>query len=240
MFLDNKKLNGDVSRRRRLIGPESKLSWYAFYRTVRFAESDFKFHHHGQSEKEMQTSEINQLFENFKNLNNAERWKVPFPMGVFGTLREGQGNNHRMYRGKIARHQKAFLPNFIARSLSILFNKDSVAPFEVFFYPNQKEWNKMIPSVDSLEGFSPEYHDGDFIDENTEADARMGYHRTLVWLHLLPEDYDHPIYHQDLWGRRDLKIPSEEWNQYEKIPCWVYSSISQNVLAKTTQTLIWG
>jgi hypothetical protein len=28
---------GDVSRRRRLIGPVSKLRWYAHYRALRFA-----------------------------------------------------------------------------------------------------------------------------------------------------------------------------------------------------------
>jgi hypothetical protein len=28
---------GDVSRRRRLIGPPAKLLWYARYRTLRFA-----------------------------------------------------------------------------------------------------------------------------------------------------------------------------------------------------------
>ena len=41
----NKK--GDVSRRRRLVGPPAKIAWYAFCRALRFAVSDFRQHHHG-------------------------------------------------------------------------------------------------------------------------------------------------------------------------------------------------
>jgi hypothetical protein len=38
---------GDVSRRRRLVGPAAKIAWYARCRARRFASSDFKPHHHG-------------------------------------------------------------------------------------------------------------------------------------------------------------------------------------------------
>jgi hypothetical protein len=36
---------GDVSRRRRLVGPDAKIAWYARSRARRFASSDFKPHH---------------------------------------------------------------------------------------------------------------------------------------------------------------------------------------------------
>jgi hypothetical protein len=39
---------GDVSRRRRLVGPPAKVAWYAACRARRFAHSDFRQHHHGQ------------------------------------------------------------------------------------------------------------------------------------------------------------------------------------------------
>lgn len=41
---------GDVSRKRRLIGLEPKLRWYARYRAMRFASSDFGKHHHRNPE----------------------------------------------------------------------------------------------------------------------------------------------------------------------------------------------
>jgi hypothetical protein len=36
---------GDVKRKRRLIGSQAKIRWYARYRTMRFAKSDFQPHH---------------------------------------------------------------------------------------------------------------------------------------------------------------------------------------------------
>lgn len=42
---------GDVSRRRRLIGPPAKIAYYAMKRAIRFAASDFKQHHHHKPEK---------------------------------------------------------------------------------------------------------------------------------------------------------------------------------------------
>jgi len=39
---------GDVSRKRRLIGPAAKLRWYARQRMIRFDRSDFQPHHHGR------------------------------------------------------------------------------------------------------------------------------------------------------------------------------------------------
>ncbi len=40
---------GDVSRRRRLVGPPAKVAWYAACRARRFACSDFRPHHHGHA-----------------------------------------------------------------------------------------------------------------------------------------------------------------------------------------------
>lgn len=165
-------------------------------------------------------------------------YDLTFPMGVFGTLREGHGNNRLMHRAEIALHCKAFMPHFLAHGLSISFHKNCTAPFEVFFY-RPEEWRKMIPSVDSLEGFSPKY----------AAEKGWGYHRTLAWIHLLPADYTHELFpdpdsHKgwySLGAERDLRIPQEEWAKYERVPCWVYSNRTSNERAREAKvdTVIW-
>ncbi len=38
---------GDVSRRRKLVGSAARIAWYAACRARRFAQSDFRPHHHG-------------------------------------------------------------------------------------------------------------------------------------------------------------------------------------------------
>lgn len=169
------------------------------------------------------------LLEKAQGIIPSDRWMLPFPMGVFGTLRSKQCNNRRMHRGNVISQHKAFMPHFIAKGLSISFSKGSSAPFEVFFYDND-EWQKMIPGVDSLESFSPKYAE----------DKIYGYYRTLAWLRLLPEDFDHKMFSIDLWGTRDLKMPEAEWNNYEAVPCWVYSSVTQNKAAKDHGVIIWG
>jgi gamma-glutamylcyclotransferase (GGCT)/AIG2-like uncharacterized protein YtfP len=176
------------------------------------------------------------LLAKFSELTSLDRWHLPFPMGVFGTLRENQYNNHRMHRGDIALHRKAFMPHFIAHGLSINYSKDSSAPFEVFFYkPDQ--WSKMIPGVDSLEGFRP-----DNVDDPWSV--RYGYFRTLAWLRLLPADFDHSLFEPkrlgDLPRSRNLNIPTDQWDNYERVPCWVYSSRHQNEAAANSGTVIWG
>jgi gamma-glutamylcyclotransferase (GGCT)/AIG2-like uncharacterized protein YtfP len=163
--------------------------------------------------------------------NSPERdFDLPFPMGVFGTLRKGCGNDYLMRRGEVSLHRKAFMPHFLARGLSISFNNGSSAPFEIYCY-TQDNWNKMIKGVDALEGFSPnriEYHS-------------YGYFRTLAWLHLLPEDFSHKLYEGKWLGdSRDLKIPQEQWSQYDRVPCWVYSNKRGNEMANKVDTVIWG
>lgn len=171
---------------------------------------------------------------------SKNQWSEPFPMGVFGTLRLGHGNSGLMGpavdgsvqpesgrwvtyadRPPFQSHHKAFMPNFSADGLRIYNSLGSSAVFEVFTYePNH--WDGMIGSVDRLEGFDP------------GADKyRSGYFRTLVWLHILPDDYESEFYTSELWERRprDLQIPQEQWKDYPRVPCWVYSSIHENELS---------
>jgi len=155
-----------------------------------------------------------------------DRWFQPFPMGVFGTLRLGCCNQRLMgapehkpsrFGLHYSSHHRAFMPHFSASGLSIHHSPESSAVFEVFTYiPDQ--WRKMIGPVDGLEGFRP------------GRDVDWGYQRTLAWLHILPEDFEHDLYDVDPWGRgeRDLGIPKETWDQFPRVPCWVYSSVRQN------------
>jgi gamma-glutamylcyclotransferase (GGCT)/AIG2-like uncharacterized protein YtfP len=170
-------------------------------------------------------TEAKQLLNSFTERN----WNAPFPMGVFGTLRKDQWNTHRMEAGKYTLHCKAFMPHFIAKGLGIYFEKNASAPFEIFYYP-QAEWDKMIPGVDALESFSPKREKGEF-----------GYYRTLAWLHVLPDNFDHKLFKtKNLDSYRNLEIPLEEWSQYERVPAWVYSSKSENAKALQSDVVIWG
>lgn len=153
--------------------------------------------------------------------DGISKYSWTFPMGVFGTLRERQGNNRRMHIGKVSDHRVGFLPHFYAEGLSVRFDKNSCAPFEVFYY-EPEQWKKMIPGVDSLEGFSPGYY----------RNYDYGYFRTLVWINLLPKDTVNEWFPEskaaELWHRRDMKIDPKTWNDYEKVPAWVYSNVSSN------------
>lgn len=171
--------------------------------------------------------------------DSKNQWSEPFPIGVFGTLRMGYGNSGLMgpaadgsvqpesrawatyaERPPFQSHHKAFMPNFSAQGLSIYHSPGSSAVFEVFTY-EPDNWSGMIGPVDRLEGFNP------------GADKyRSGYFRTLVWLHILPDDYQHEFYDGERWGGpRDLQIPQEQWKDYPRVPCWVYSSIHENELS---------
>lgn len=166
-------------------------------------------------------------------LAEHKRWSLPFPMGVFGTLRDGQCNNRRMHKGDISRHVRAFMPNFCAQGLSIHYKHHATAPFEVFFYP-ENEWRKMIPGVDALEGFMPP-------DNVPNSYRSFGYFRTLAWLHILPDDFSHSLFENvNLGALRDLAIPQDQWDKYERVPAWVYSSLRENEAARETETVIWG
>lgn len=176
-----------------------------------------------------------ELIADFKHRPFDERWTVPFPMGVFGTLRQGWGNHWLMGRKKsklvlpgepthcYEAHYKAFMPHFVAQGLSIHYSPGSSAVFEVFAY-DPENWQKMIPRVDRLEGFLP---------EDAHNKRSWGYHRTLTWMQILPADFTHDQFDTaNRWGgKRDLQIPVAEWKNYPKIPCWVYSSVAENVLS---------
>ena len=157
------------------------------------------------------------LIEDFQKQKSLARWDVPFPMGVFGTLRMGWGNN-RLMRG-YSHMQRAFLPHFAPTGLHIDFVPGVAGMFEVYFY-TPENWEKMIPSVDALEGFHPK--------ENPKG---WFYWRTLVNLRLLPEDFPEDQYgwrETSTSTRRVLDIPMEDWEKYPQTASWVYSSIEQN------------
>lgn len=175
------------------------------------------------------------LLDIMPKISEERRWTLPFPMGVFGTLRQGWCNNHLMgsrdKRGSYTyeAHYKAFLPHFVPQGLRLIFQPNAAGVFEVFTY-NTPNWRKMIPNVDRLEGFTPPK--GYF------------YHRTLVWLSILPANFEHMLFDKSISSKyrdeRDLKIPKSEWMQYPQLPCWVYSSIEENSRAlKSTNPIIW-
>lgn len=170
------------------------------------------------------------------------RWFMPFPMGVFGTLRKNCGNDPLMHRGKVTAWTRAFLPHFVASGLTINCAEDATAPFEIYFY-DKEEWDKMIPSVDRLEGFHPEY----VKDDRPSEWADYGYHRTLVWLSVLPDDFKHPLFPEGkergvLWrNERNLEIGQASWKDYDRVPCWVYSNGRANRSVKQLEgnPVIW-
>lgn len=179
---------------------------------------------------------VETLKQQFPSLSQESRWAVPFPMGVFGTLRQGCGN-HRLMGSRqpnsgpqFSSHLKAFLPDFVAVGIHLEWCHNSCAPFEIYVYePGQ--WQKMIPRVDMLEGFSP-----------GRSRYRSSYHRTLANLHVLPDDFDHPLFRGGhLYEARDLAIPVDDWSKFPAIPCWIYSSIEQNEISFQSgrTTLIW-
>lgn len=161
---------------------------------------------------------------------DTQSYHLPFPMAVFGTLRRGCGNHPLMGTEDLRRYRqqyrfttrfRAFLPHFVARGISLFFQENASCPLEVYTY-DAKNWGEMIHSVDALEGFYP----------GNERNYGYGYNRTLAHLHILPDEFEHPLFPEsgrpDLGQNRDLKIPVAEWQQYPRIPCWVYSSGREN------------
>lgn len=165
-------------------------------------------------------------------------WDQPFPMGVFGTLRQNCGNNYLMHRAPILGYARAFLSHFMAHSLTVSYAPESTCPFEIFFY-DADGWKTMIPSVDRLEGFHPPQE-----KEYNESYYGYGYHRTLAWLHVLPKDYTHELFTNQTLGReRNLRIKMADWKNYQKIPCWVYANMRSNKAVaenkKESNPVIW-
>jgi hypothetical protein len=156
-------------------------------------------------------------------------WQLPFPMGVFGTLRAGCRNHALMQTRPVAKQQRGFLPHFAARAIGLHYRTGACAPFEIYGY-SASDWQAMILPVDELEEFRPGMVDPD------------GYHRTLAWVYLLPEQFDDPIYDVALLPEeRDLRIAARLWSTYERVPCWIYSGIAQNraAAAQRESPIIW-
>lgn len=185
------------------------------------------------------------LLEQFATKETSlDKWSIPFSMGVFGTLRLNWGNTYLMgvqeglsaeqkvkarrswrYDENLSycykQHHKAFLPHFYASGLSISCKEGCSAVFEIFTY-DAENWKKMIENVDHLESFNP----------RSRKTYEHGYFRTLVNLRVLPADFESDFYKEDFYHHRSdtrsFDIPQEKWNDYETMPCWVYSSIAQN------------
>lgn len=164
--------------------------------------------------------ESNDLLNEFHTYKeDKDMWQTPFPIGVFGTLRRNRGNHSLMYGYK--KWNKAFLPHFYPSGLSLQHHQGATAPFEVYFY-NSKNWGQMIPFVERLEGFRP------------TSKQHYGYHRTLVRLHILPDDFYHPQWEENIdWMKMfdpqvKLEISQKDWHKYPTIPAWVYSNCRAN------------
>lgn len=158
------------------------------------------------------------LLSGFDAAAGAERWAVPFPLAVFGTLRAGLRNHGHMQRGRIQAQCRAFLPHFVARGLELYCRRSASAPFEVYFY-DASDWHQVIAETDELEDFDP------------AQQPAAGYHRSLAWLRVLPAEFDARAYDPE-WidDERDLEIEPARWPEFAQVPCWVYSSLEQNRL----------
>lgn len=184
----------------------------------------------------------NDLLNDFLESNDDnEKWQMPFPMGVFGTLRRRRGNDYLMgqLEGSEYSHarrdvshirwSKAFLPHFYPSGLTLYHKQNATGPFEIYFF-DPKNWNKMIPSVESLEGFRP------------CSKEHYGYHRTLVMLNVLPDNFKHPQRDSSTrWNSHELEIPKDDWSKYPTVPAWVYSNCNANnsSLQSDDTSIIW-
>jgi gamma-glutamylcyclotransferase (GGCT)/AIG2-like uncharacterized protein YtfP len=151
-------------------------------------------------------------------LSRPERFRVRFPVGVFGTLRRGQSNAALM-TGFQTWH-KGYLPHFVARGYRLFHRRGSAAPFEVYTFA-EADWPAVMARLDALEEFTP------------EGEGAGDYHRTLMEVSLLPEGFAHPLF--DAAGHitpdspeRDLGNPAGIGGVAGRVTCWVYSSVGEN------------
>jgi gamma-glutamylcyclotransferase (GGCT)/AIG2-like uncharacterized protein YtfP len=157
-------------------------------------------------------------------------YNEPHPFAVFGTLRqipEDQGNA-RLMQG-YSKHRKGFLPNFIARGLTLYAVQYQSVPVEVFYY-SPKQWEQTIKKLDRLESFDP------------NATKHGHYLRTLANVRLLPEDYQENVFEEGLsLQERSLNIPHNKWDSFESVPAWIYSTEKSNLISQKYKNnpLIW-
>lgn len=145
-----------------------------------------------------------------------------FPLAVYGTLRsipDDQGNSSLMNIRTPIRRYKCFIPHFVPNGIWLDFKKNACGIAELFFY-DQKDWPFVLENIDRLEGF------------DIKNGSKYGYHRTLVNVKLIPDDYACDLYEKGIsFDNRDLKIPRCEWN-FPSIAAWVYSNNIANNLCK--------
>lgn len=173
---------------------------------------------------------INSNLKKLKELSNREIYDLNFPIAVFGTLRilpNGQGNHHRMTNHDYEFHSKGFSPHISPSGIWVDYKENCSGVVEVFSYDDEN-FNNAIGPIDSLEGF---YYGKNY-----------GYYRTLVNIHLLPENEYLLEFSKGIrWEDRDLQIPIKEWKDYNSIPCWIYTSIKlNNELEKNKEMLFNG
>jgi gamma-glutamylcyclotransferase (GGCT)/AIG2-like uncharacterized protein YtfP len=158
------------------------------------------------------------LFGLDRAATRADRFRLNYPVAVFGTLRRGQANVALM--AGFTSWRRGFLPHFVAQGYRLWHRRGSSAPFEVYTFADA-DWPAVMTRVDALEEFTP------------ETEAGGDYHRTLMEVALLPEGFAHPLLDAPGWitpesPERDLSIPEGEWGKMERIACWVYSSPGEN------------
>lgn len=153
-----------------------------------------------------------------KNLKKQKLYS-PFPIVVFGTLRcipKNQGNASLMFIKSPIKHKKCFIPHFYPEGIWLNFKKDSCGVAEIFYY-KQEDWLEIIKRLDDLESYDP------------ESDHNHSYQRTLMKVHLLPDDYEDEIYNKGLsLNKRSFKIPRENW-RFSCDLAWIYSNKNANL-----------
>jgi hypothetical protein len=165
----------------------------------------------------MEIKTARKLYHEFKTLDDYQaKFNMPFPIGVFGTLRQlpnDQGNARRMFTRQPVAHHKAFLPHFTSSGIWLDFKEGASGVLELYYY-EPEDFPAVIERVDALEGFSP--------------DHSYGYWRTLMEVKVLPEDYTHELFNEGIHADdRDLKIPEDKWD-FPCVPAWVYSNARSN------------
>jgi gamma-glutamylcyclotransferase (GGCT)/AIG2-like uncharacterized protein YtfP len=147
-----------------------------------------------------------------------ERFRLRFPVGVFGTLRRGQSNASLM--AGYQSYRRGFLPHFVAEGYRLWHRRGAAAAFEIYEF-GEADWPTVMARLDGLEEFTP------------EAEAAGDYHRTLMAVTPLPDEFAHPLFDAaELLTpnspERDLAIPKGDWRIRESVACWVYSSPGEN------------